>query len=82
MAKSYEVLEMLCEGVEYVCRGLEYEDIDWLGKNPAITKKQFTDGFAQYDTWNAQQNAAKSAAKTAVYDKLGLTAEEVSLLLA
>ena len=83
MARSYEVLEMLCEGVEYICRGLDYEDIDWIGNKPAITKKQFEDGFAKYDAWKLQQDANKATAKAAAQAKLaalGLTVEDLTAL--
>lgn len=81
MARTRDVLQMLCEGVEYVTRGENYEDIDWLDNEPAITKKQFTDGFAQYDAWKSEQDAAQAAAKTALLDRLGITEDEAKLLL-
>lgn len=83
MARSYEVLEMLCDGVEYICRGLTYEDIDWFGNEPAITKAQFEAGFAQYDAWKVEQDEAKAAKKTAAEGKLaalGLTADDLAAL--
>jgi hypothetical protein len=46
-----------------------------------LTKKQFDDGFAAYDAWKATQDANKSAAKAALLDRLGITAEEANLLL-
>ena len=81
MTKSSDVLQMLCQGVEYLTRGENYEDIDWLNTEPAITKKQFTDGFAQYDAWKAQQDEAKATARAALLDRLGITADEAKLLL-
>jgi hypothetical protein len=83
MAKSYEVLTMLCPDVEYALIGDKYEDIDWFGKEPAITKKQFQDGFAQYDAWKAEQDAAKAAEKAAAEGKLaalGLTTDDLRAL--
>jgi hypothetical protein len=82
MARSYEVLEMLCNGIEYLCRGLTYEDIDWLGNEPAITKAEFEAGFAQYDAWKAEQDSAKAAQKAALLNRLGLTQEEFNTLTA
>jgi len=81
MAKPSEVLTMLCKNVEWVLRGETYEDIDWLGNKPAITKKQFTDGFNQFDTWQAQQDAEKASDKTALLNRLGITEDEAKLLL-
>jgi hypothetical protein len=84
MAKSSDVLKMLCEGVEYVAIGENYEDIHWCGNAAPITKKQYQDGFANYDAWKLQQENAKLAAKQSAMDKLtalGLTADEVAALL-
>jgi hypothetical protein len=81
MARGGEVLSMLCPNVEYVLRGSEYENIDWCGKEPAITKKQYEAGFAQFDAWQAEQNANKADAKSALLDRLGITEDEAKLLL-
>ena len=80
MAKSREVLQMLIPNGGYVAVGQTYEGIDFLECEP-ITKKQWQDGFAQYDAWKAQQDAAQAAAKTALLDRLGITADEAKLLL-
>jgi hypothetical protein len=80
MAKSYEVLGMLIPNGGYVQIGETYEGIEFIDCEP-ITKKQYTDGFAQYDAWKAEQDNAKATAKTAVLSKLGITAEEAVLLL-
>jgi len=82
MARGGEVLSMLCPNVEYVLRGSEYENIDWCGKEPAITKSQYEAGFAQYDAWKAEQDTAKTEAKAELLERLGITADEAKLLLA
>jgi hypothetical protein len=46
-----------------------------------ITKKQFTDGFAQYEAWKAEQDNAKATAKAAILDRIGLTADELKTIL-
>jgi hypothetical protein len=81
MAKSGEVLGMLIPNGGYVQRGDTYEGIEFLECEP-ITKAEYEAGFADFDAWKAEEDAAKNAAKTAVYKKLGLTAEEVAALLA
>ena len=81
MAKAGEVLQMLCAGVEYTSYGDKYEDIIWNDGTAAITKKQFTDGFAQFDAWKAKQDADKVSAKSALLAKLGITEDEAKLLL-
>ena len=82
MAKNYEVLAMLIPNGGYTQVGEDYEGIEFLECEP-ITKKQYTDGFAQYDAWKAQQDADKAAAKTAAQTKLaalGLTIEDLQAL--
>ncbi len=83
MAIGGDVLFMLCPDAEWVIYGNNYEDINWFGKEPAVTKKQFEDGFAQYDTWKAQQAEAKATAKAAAQAKLaalGLTISDLEAL--
>jgi len=80
MAKSYQVLEMLIPQGGWVITGEDYEGIEFLECEP-ITKKQFTDGFAQYDAWKAEQDSKKASAKEDLLNRLGITAEEAQLLL-
>jgi hypothetical protein len=80
MAKGADVLEMLIPNGGWIITGNDYEGIEFLECEP-ITKKQFTDGFAQYDTWKAQQDTDKAAAKAALLERLGVTQEEANLLL-
>ena len=83
MAKPGEVLTMLCPNVEFVLIGQDFDDIDWLGAKAPITKKQYEDGFAQYDAWKAEQDAAQAAAKVTAQGKLaalGLTVEDLQAL--
>jgi hypothetical protein len=80
MAKSYEVLQMLIPNGGYIQYGEEYEGIQFLECEP-ITKAEFKAGFAQYDAWKAQQDAAKAAEKTALLNRLGITEDEAKLLL-
>ena len=82
MATGGEVLSMLIPNGGWIVRGNEYEGIEFLECEP-ITKKQFTDGFAQYDAWKAEQDAAKAQAKTTAQAKLaalGLTVEDLQAL--
>jgi hypothetical protein len=81
MAKPNEVLEMLCPGVEWSLIGDNYENINWFGQKPAVTRKQYEDGFAGFDAWQAKQELDKATAKAALLDRLGITADEAKLLL-
>jgi len=82
MATISEVLGMLIPNGGYVARGDEYEGIEFLECEP-ITKAQFEAGFAQYDSWKAEQKAAAEAAKETAIAKLaalGLTADDLKAL--
>jgi hypothetical protein len=82
MAKSSDVLTMLIPNGGWFQSGETYEGIKFLECEP-ITKKQFEDGFAQYDAWKAEQDAAKVAAKQSAQAKLaalGLTVEDLQAL--
>ena len=83
MAKSREVLEMLLPNGGWVIYGDDFDSIRYDdGVNP-ISKKQFEDGFAQYDAWKTEQDLAKLTAKEAAQAKLaalGLTVEDLTAL--
>jgi hypothetical protein len=82
MAKGSEVLKMLIPDGGWVITGNDYEGIQFLECEP-ITKAKFEAGFAQYDAWQAEQDAAQAAAKTAAHAKLaalGLTVEDLTAL--
>jgi hypothetical protein len=81
MATGGEVLSMLIPTGGWVIYGNDFESIIYDAGVTPVTKKQFDDGFAAFDAWKAQQDAAKAAAKTALLAKLGITADEAALLL-
>jgi hypothetical protein len=80
MATGGEVLSMLCSDKEWVIYGDDFDSILWIKGEP-ITKKQFADGFAQYDAWKAEQDAQAVADKAALLAKLGITADELKTLI-
>jgi hypothetical protein len=80
MATGAQVLQMLLPDTEWYISGDSYENIDFYGKK-SITKKEFEDGFKTADAFFAKKEADKVAAKQAILEKLGLTAEEVRVLL-
>jgi hypothetical protein len=81
MATGTEVLEMLIPTGGWVIAGDDFDSIRYDEGVTPITKKQFDDGFAQYDAWKAEQDAAQAASKAALLDRLGITADEAKLLL-
>lgn len=80
MARGREVLEMLIPDGGWAIYGDDYEGIQFIDCEP-ITKKQFTDGFAKYDAWKAEQDAAKETKRQAILDRIGLTSDELKTIL-
>jgi hypothetical protein len=80
MATGGQVLSMLIPTGGWVITGNEFEGIQFIECEP-ITKAEFEDGFTQYDTWKAEQNATQATAKAALLAQLGITAEQAKLLL-
>jgi len=80
MATGSEVLKMLLPDGGYAICGDDFDNILFLEAKP-ITKKQFEDGFDKYDAWKLKQDNSLIAAKTALLEKLGITADEAKLLL-
>jgi hypothetical protein len=81
MTTGGEVLQMLIPNGGWILTGNDYEGIQFLECEP-ITKAEFEAGFAQYDSWKAEQDAAKATQKAALLERLGITEEEAKLLLA
>jgi hypothetical protein len=82
MAKGYEVLGMLIPQGGWELTGDTYQGIQFLECEP-ITKAQYEAGFAQYDAWKTEQEAAQVAAKATAEAKLavlGLTADDLAAL--
>jgi hypothetical protein len=82
MAKTNEVLQMLIPTGGWIQVGDTYEGIEFLECKP-ITKKQYTDGFAKYDAWKAEQDAINVTAKATAEGKLaalGLTTDDLRAL--
>jgi len=80
MAKHWQVLQYLIPNGGYIQTGEDYEGIEFIDCEP-ITKKQYQDGFAQYDAWKAEQDAAQLQAKNELLERLGITEDEAKLLL-
>jgi len=84
MATGAEVLSHLCDGVQWVISGDDYDSIQWHDGAAAITKKQFEDGFSKVDELKAKTEADKAAAKASARAKLaalGLTEDEVRAII-
>ncbi len=82
MPTASEVLEMLIPNGGWVCTGQKYEGIQFLECEP-ITEAQFEAGFAKYDAWKADLDAAQQVKKATAETKLaalGLTADDLKAL--
>ncbi len=81
MATGGQVLTMLIPTGGWVIYGDDFDSIIYDQGVTPITKKQFTDGFADYDAWKAEQDAAKAAEKASLLNRLEITEAEAKLLL-
>lgn len=81
MATGSDILKKLIPAGGWVISGEDFASIIYDdGVNP-ITKKQFDDAAKEIDATVEAQADSKAAAKTALLDRLGITAEEAALLL-
>jgi hypothetical protein len=81
MARGSDVLTLLRPEGGWIIYGDDFDSIQWIYGEP-ITKQEFEEGFAQYDAWKAEQDAARAAQKAALLNRLGITEDEAKLLLA
>jgi hypothetical protein len=81
MAQGWQVLEMLRPAGGWVITADDFDSITWEQGTQPVTKKEFQDGFAAFDSWKAAQDQEKQNAKNALLAKLGISAEEAALLL-
>jgi hypothetical protein len=82
MTTGTDVLRFLLPEGGWFIAGDEYEGIQFLECEP-ITKAQFEAGFAQHDSWKAEQDAKAVTAKEAAQAKLtalGLTLDDLKAL--
>ena len=80
MANGSDVLTMLIPNGGWVMYGEDFDGIRFIEATP-ITEAEFKAGFAKYDAWKAQEDSKKAAAKSELLNRLGITADEVSILL-
>ena len=82
MGLFIEVLGFLRPNGGYIARGEEYEGIKFIECEP-FSKEEFEAGFAAYDAWKLEFEAAQAAKKEAAEAKLaalGLDAEDLKAL--
>ena len=80
MTTGADVLSMIIPQGGWIITGEAYENIEFLECDP-ITKEQYLAGFAKFEAWKSKQDSLKASEKTALLDRLGITADEAKLLL-
>lgn len=81
MTNYAEVLLLRYTGKEWWLAGNDYNTLEWLSSGTKPSKATLDGLWASVQQDIADEAAAKLAAKQAVLDKLGLTADEVTALL-
>ena len=82
MPKINEVISHLRPGVEWV---IQNDSLDELSFSDAsvqpITKSEFDKGLKDYELKKSSEAQTKAAAKIALFQRLGITADEAALVL-
>ncbi len=81
MATGADVLNKLIPTGGWVITGDDFDSIHYDEGVKPVTKKQFDDGFAAYDSWKAAKEAEMQTRRNTILDRLGITSEEASILL-
>jgi hypothetical protein len=81
MAKGSDVLLMLIPTGGWVITGDDFDSIQYDEGVTPLSKKEFLDGFNKVDAWKADQDQARENERAAILNRLGITAEEVALIL-
>ena len=76
-----EILSRRYKGKQWHLVGNNYDGLTWLDESTKPTKTKLDSFWAEVETEIANETAAKLAARQAVLDKLGLTADEAAALL-
>jgi hypothetical protein len=66
---------------EWTLNGDDYEGLTWLSDSPKPTKKELDDLWEPTVEAVKQKKADAIAARQAILDRLGITADEAALLL-
>ena len=75
------ILIKLYPNSQWTLNGENYDGLVWLSDTPKPTKAKLDSYWPDIETELANRKTAKIAARQAVLDKLGLTADEAAALL-
>ena len=81
MTDYAEVLSRRYAGKEWWISGNDYDTLEWMSDSAKPSKATLDGLWASVQQEIVDEPAAKVAARQAVLDKLGLTADEVTALL-
>jgi hypothetical protein len=81
MVQGSDVLSYLIPTGGWVIYADDFDSIIYDDGVKPITKKQFDDAFKTVDKIKTDQQKARTEAKSALLEKLGITADEAQLLL-
>jgi hypothetical protein len=76
-----KILQRRYQGKQWWIQENDYATLDWLDDSPKPSKATLDGLWASVQTEIADETSAKQAARQAVLDKLGLTADEAQALL-
>lgn len=77
-----QILTEFYKGSEWSLNGDDYTGLTWLSDTAKPSKKTLDDLWTQVESKREADNLAKEQAKSAILERLGITAEEAKLLLA
>ena len=75
------ILSKKYEEKEWILDGDFYEELNWLDDSPKPTKEELDALWESVQQEVIAEKTAKTAARQAVLDRLGITAEEAQLIL-
>jgi hypothetical protein len=81
MTKASDVLTYLRPEGGWVIWGEDFESIRYDEGVIPVTKTEFNKGIKDYESWRAKDDAEKQAARQAILDRIGLTADELKMIL-
>lgn len=76
-----DVMTHLLPNGGWSIHGEDFDSVIFDAGVETITKEQFEAGFKTYAAWKEKQDAEKATAKAALLERLGITADEATLLL-
>jgi hypothetical protein len=76
-----QIINYLYPGSEYTLEGDTYAGLTWHSSTPKPTEKELEDARDSVGAQIAKDEADKEAARHAIFARIGLTVEELKLIL-